>query len=224
MFRILISAGNGTEKIDGIPRKYGNGNFRGNTTDDACGAVLEQFQLGRWAPLNFWSRKFKGAETRYSTYDRELLSAFSAVKEHRHILEGNPFQLRLDHKPVIQALARRTDSWNSRQARQLSFLSEFSLEPVFVPGLENRVADALSRAPCDGSPTTLLSASLVASPSSSSPVPVSLVASPSAAAPSRASFIKHQSSCAETQALFSSPSLRLQREPDGLVTFVSRGG
>ena len=40
----------------------------------AIGAVLEQCNNGIWTPLAFFSRKLRPAETRYSTFDRELLA------------------------------------------------------------------------------------------------------------------------------------------------------
>jgi hypothetical protein len=44
--------------------------------------------VGRWQPLAFYSKKLSGAGTRYSTIDRELLAAFSAVRHFRFLLEG----------------------------------------------------------------------------------------------------------------------------------------
>jgi hypothetical protein len=44
------------------------------------GGVLQQLNGGSWQPLAFYSKKLSGAGTRYSTFDRELLAAFSAVR------------------------------------------------------------------------------------------------------------------------------------------------
>ncbi|MEL7523720.1 MAG: ribonuclease H family protein, partial [Cyanobacteria bacterium J06553_1] len=112
----------------------------------AIACVLEQFIEGRWAPLEFWSRKLRGAELRYAAFDRELLGAFESVKKFRHLLAGVRFDLRLDHRPVVQAFSRSADCWNDRQARHLSFISEFDVNPIYLPGHLNTVADALSRA------------------------------------------------------------------------------
>ena len=38
----------------------------------AIGAVLEQFVIGTWQPLGFWSRHLKKAQQGWSTYRREL--------------------------------------------------------------------------------------------------------------------------------------------------------
>jgi hypothetical protein len=64
--------------------------------------------------------------TRYSTFDRELLAAFSAVRHFRFLLEGPQFRLLTDHKPLVTSLFRTTPPWSARQQRQLSFIAEFT--------------------------------------------------------------------------------------------------
>jgi hypothetical protein len=58
--------------------------------------------------LAFYSKKLSGAGTRYSTFDRELLAAFSAVRHFRFLLEGRQFRLLTDHKPLVTSLFRTT--------------------------------------------------------------------------------------------------------------------
>jgi hypothetical protein len=67
------------------------------------GAVLQQWQRHHWRPLAFFSRKLSKAEVNYSTFDRELLAAFLAVKQFRFQLEGRRFKLFTDHKPLVAA-------------------------------------------------------------------------------------------------------------------------
>ena len=57
-----------------------------------------------WQPLGFFSKKLSKTEVNYSTFDQELLAAVSAIKHFRSRLEGRPFQLWTDHKPLIFAL------------------------------------------------------------------------------------------------------------------------
>ena len=109
------------------------------------GAVFQQLVWGTWAPLAFYSKKLYSAETGYSTFDRELLAAFAAVKHFRFMLEGRDFTLFTDHKPLTFALFRVSPPWSARQQRHLSYLSEFTSGLVHLPGLQKVVADALSR-------------------------------------------------------------------------------
>ncbi|XP_068246464.1 uncharacterized protein [Palaemon carinicauda] len=71
-----------------------------NASNVACGAVLEHLVDGSPRPLAFFSRKLKPAETRYSTFDRELLAVYLAVRHFRHIMEGKPFTIVTDHQPL----------------------------------------------------------------------------------------------------------------------------
>jgi hypothetical protein len=56
--------------------------------DTHVSGVLQLMTGRRWQPLAFYSKKLSGAGTRYSTFDRELLAAFIAVRHFRFLLEG----------------------------------------------------------------------------------------------------------------------------------------
>lgn len=45
-----------------------------DTSNVTAGASLQQQMNGRWWPLAFFSKEFNHAQTRNSTYDRELLA------------------------------------------------------------------------------------------------------------------------------------------------------
>ncbi len=79
------------------------------------------------------------------TFDRELLAAFLSVKHFRFFLEGRPFTLFTDHKPLLAAISKQSIPFSSRQQRHLSFLSKFNASFQHLPGHKNVVADALSR-------------------------------------------------------------------------------
>ena len=110
------------------------------------GAVLQQAsRAGGWRPLAFFSAKLDSAQKKYSAFDRELLACYLAIKHFRWLVEGRPFHILTDHKPLLGALARVSDGHSARQQRHLSFVSEFTTDIRHIPGLENKVADALSR-------------------------------------------------------------------------------
>jgi hypothetical protein len=97
-----------------------------DASDTHVGGVIQQLTGGRWQPLAFYSKTLSGAGTRYSTFDRELLAAFRAVRHFRFSLEGRQFRLLTDHKPLVTSLFRTTPTWSARQQRQLSFIAEFT--------------------------------------------------------------------------------------------------
>ena len=119
--------------------------LRTDASSTGIGAVLEQQQKGVWRPLAFFSRHLKGAETKYSTFDRELLAAFSAVRHFQTQIEGRQCILFTDHRPLTQALKRTSDPFSARQQRQLAGITEFVDEVRFQPGCSNETADCLSR-------------------------------------------------------------------------------
>lgn len=57
----------------------------------ALGAVVQQLNNGHWQPLSFFSRKLTDTERNYSTYDRELLAAYAAIRHFKHLVEGREF-------------------------------------------------------------------------------------------------------------------------------------
>lgn len=116
-----------------------------DASDTAVGAVLEQLTSRGPAPVAFFSKKLSPAESRYSTFDRELLAVHLATRHFRHLLEAAPFKVNTDHLPLVHAFTKQSDPCSARQQRQLSAIAEFNCELQHVPGKENNVADALSR-------------------------------------------------------------------------------
>ena len=116
-----------------------------DASDSHLGGSLQQYQHGCWKPLAFFSRKLSKTQQCYSTFDRELLGAFLSISHFRFLLEGRPFSLLTDHKPLMTALTKVSPPWSARQQRQLSYIAEFTENIRHTPGLTNIVADALSR-------------------------------------------------------------------------------
>ncbi|GFR62129.1 Pol polyprotein [Elysia marginata] len=116
-----------------------------DASDQAVGAVLEQYVQGVWQPLAFFSKRLRPPEQKYSTFDRELLRLYLAIRHFRFFLEGRPFTAYTDHKPLVGAMSKLSDPWTARQQRHLAFISEFTTDIMHVSGKSNIVADCLSR-------------------------------------------------------------------------------
>ena len=117
-----------------------------DASDVAVGAVLEQRVNDQWLPIPFFSKKLSPAETKYSTFDRELLSIFLAIKHFHYFVEGRPFHVLTDHKPLTYALPSLSERHSPRQLRHLTFISQFTSDIRYIKGSSNTVADTLSRA------------------------------------------------------------------------------
>jgi len=112
----------------------------------AIGATLFQVREDEVKePLGFFSAKLSPAQRNYSTYDRELLAIYSAIKHFRHLLEGRNPTIYTDHKPLTFAFRQKPDKASPRQFRYLEYIGQFSTDIRYLQGSENVAADALSR-------------------------------------------------------------------------------
>jgi len=100
-----------------------------------------------WQPLAFFSKKLEPAQMRYSALDRELFACVAGIRHFRYMLEGRPFTIYTDHKPLTFALGKVSEPWTAMQSRQLSYVAEFTTDIRHIPGSENIMADTLSRPP-----------------------------------------------------------------------------
>ncbi|CAH8597566.1 unnamed protein product, partial [Heterobilharzia americana] len=111
----------------------------------AVGAVLQQFVHGQWEPLSFFSKRLNASQSRYSTFGRELLAIYLAIKHFRYMLEGYSFIVFTDHKPLTKAIDAKHDNYSPREIRHLEFISQFTSDIRYIKGSKNEAADALSR-------------------------------------------------------------------------------
>ncbi|KAI3384994.1 hypothetical protein SNEBB_009810 [Seison nebaliae] len=120
------------------------------TTDASCvgiGSVLSQVQDdGQERPISFYSRKLSDTQGRYSTFEREALAVSLSLKNFRSILLGRHFTVRTDNKALTRATILNA---NNRIAKMLADWSEYDFDIVHLSGVDNVVADYLSRQPED---------------------------------------------------------------------------
>ncbi|BHF62307.1 hypothetical protein SprV_0200528900 [Sparganum proliferum] len=116
-----------------------------DASNSAVGAVLHQQVNNQLQPLAFFSQKLQPVQTRYSTFSRELLAIYLAIRHFRHLLEGRDFSVHTDHKPLTYALKAKPDRYSPREVRHLDYISQFTADIRYVRGSDNVVADALSR-------------------------------------------------------------------------------
>ena len=120
----------------------------------AVAGSLQQFKDGGWQPLGFFSKKMNKLEQLGSAFARELLAVYLAIKHFHHWLEGTNITIYSDHKPLIAAMGKPIDRPNLKEARQMSFIAQYSPKFEHISGGNNIVADALSRPQIDAIETT----------------------------------------------------------------------
>lgn len=98
-----------------------------------------------WQPISFFSKTLKPAETRYSTFDRELLAIYLSIRHFHHYVEGQKFCVLTDHKPLTFLSSFHPGQHSPRQTRHLDYILQFTSDIRHIKGSNNPVADALSR-------------------------------------------------------------------------------
>ena len=81
----------------------------------AVGGVLQQYVHNIWQPISFFSKRLQPADTKYSTFSRELLSIYLSIRHFRHFLEGCEFYVLTDHKPLTYALSTSSSNQSPRE-------------------------------------------------------------------------------------------------------------
>jgi hypothetical protein len=61
-----------------------------DTSYTHIGGVMQQKSGNHWWPLGFFSRKLTDTESRYSTFESELLAAHAAIKHFKTFLRRTP--------------------------------------------------------------------------------------------------------------------------------------
>ena len=114
---------------------------------EACntgvGAVLSQELNGTFRPIAYFSKPLNKAQRNYSTTEKELLAIVLAVEHFHQYLYGQEFDVVTDHQPLSWLLSCKTP--NSRLARWLIRINNYTFRIVYRSGKIHSNADALSR-------------------------------------------------------------------------------
>ncbi|KAL0153620.1 hypothetical protein M9458_051100, partial [Cirrhinus mrigala] len=111
-----------------------------------AGAVLLQEDVtGVEHPVSYFSKKFTRCQMKYSTIEKEALALLLALQHFEVYLgcSSNPVVVYTDHNPLV-FLGRMQNS-NQRLMRWSLIIQEYNLDIQHRKGVENVVADALSR-------------------------------------------------------------------------------
>ena len=137
------------------------------------GGYLFQTINGIDQPVAFVSRSLNKSQLRWSVIQKEAYGIFFSCMYLRSLLCDRFFTIRTDHRNLLFI----TEALNPMIVRWYMALSEFSFSLEFIPGVDNDIADSLSRlcrnnmidSPEEYSPEYILSALYIESyePSSS---------------------------------------------------------
>ncbi|PIL25630.1 hypothetical protein GSI_11379 [Ganoderma sinense ZZ0214-1] len=139
-----------------------------------AGVVSQGDDFRRARVAAFFSAKLSSTQQNYPVHEIEMLAGIEAMLRHRDILLGCPFTWVTDHKGLIHLLNQRNLS--GRQARWMEKIAEYDFKIEYVPGVENVLADALSRIYSNDQPGTVRAPSEYTQHDDGAAAPVSLSA------------------------------------------------
>ena len=133
-----------------------------------CGSVLEQYvgledadvpalhptphpqcskEASGWVPVEFFSRRWQPAETRYNIYELELYSVILSLEHWAPLIQGLPVHVYVDNQAVTFYETKPCSSLSPREKRWMERLAPFQpLKLTYLKGSSNICADWLSRA------------------------------------------------------------------------------
>ncbi|XP_069163371.1 uncharacterized protein [Procambarus clarkii] len=117
-----------------------------DASDYGLGSVLSQTdEKGVEHPVAYHSKKFTPSQLNYSVIEKETLALINSVQHFEVYLtsNGHPILVRTDHNP-LKFLAQFKQK-NLRLTRWSLHLQQYPLQIEHIKGVDNVVADALSR-------------------------------------------------------------------------------
>ncbi|CAH9076095.1 unnamed protein product [Cuscuta europaea] len=110
---------------------------------DACeegiGAVL--MQMGR--PFAYLSKKLAPQHLGLSVYEKEFMAVLLAIQKWKHYIQGSKFVIKIDQQSLKHLLHQRIST--PLQQKWITKFLGLDYEIYYKRGVENKVADALSR-------------------------------------------------------------------------------
>nr|GEU74792.1 hypothetical protein [Tanacetum cinerariifolium] len=111
--------------------------------DFAIGAVLGQHQEKHFSPIHYASKTMTGAESNYTTIEKDMLAMVYAFEKLWSYLIMNKSIVYTDHFALKYLFAKKDSK--ARLLRWVLLLQEFTFEVINTKGAENLATDHLSR-------------------------------------------------------------------------------
>ncbi|KAK8625861.1 hypothetical protein V6N13_057018 [Hibiscus sabdariffa] len=114
-----------------------------DASDYVVGAVLGQRKGKIFHPIYYANKTLNEAQVNYTTTEKELLAVIFVFHKFRSYLIGTKLTVYTDHSAIKYMLSKKDAK--PRLIRWILLLQEFDVEIIDKKGIENQVADHLSR-------------------------------------------------------------------------------
>ena len=120
--------------------------LRTDASQSSIGGCLEQLNGTVWEPLGFFSKHLNPAQTKYSTFKRELLAIREGVCHFINEIDGRRLTIWTDHLPIIGAFRNQdSQTYDPIAKGHIMEIANWTDDIRHVQGRVNFVADALTR-------------------------------------------------------------------------------
>jgi hypothetical protein len=110
---------------------------------DACASGLGAVLMQKGKPLAFFSKSLGPKNSAQSIYEKEAMAILEALKKWRHYFLGNKLIIKTDQSSLKYLASQKL--LEGIQHKLMLKLLEFDYVIEYKKGIENKVADALSR-------------------------------------------------------------------------------
>ena len=110
-------------------------------------ALLQPATDNTLQPVAFASKSLTPTEQRYACIERELLAIVFGAQRFHTYLYGRSFVVHTDHRPLVMITSKPITAAPPRLQRMLIALSGYNMSVIYQPGVNNQLADGLSRFP-----------------------------------------------------------------------------
>ena len=111
------------------------------------GAVLMQTHQNGDLPIAYLSKKFTSTQMNWPATEQECYAIIFAIEKWHKYLDGRPFTIETDHKPLLPLNTKQ--QLNSKCERWRLKLQQYRFTVRYIKGKHNTIADYLSRSPVD---------------------------------------------------------------------------
>ncbi|MCG8430082.1 MAG: RNA-directed DNA polymerase, partial [Candidatus Omnitrophica bacterium] len=124
-----------------------NAKFRleSDTSREATGGALYQWQDNEWALIGYHSKKLPEAVRSYSVCELELTGLICNIHGFAHLLKNTYFEVIMDHKAIQYLSKAKYEPPTRRLTALLLRLQDYQFDLQYLEGKKLHLSDALSR-------------------------------------------------------------------------------
>ena len=124
----------------------GNGIFclESDTSREAAGGMLYQWQDDQWALIGYHSKRLPDAVHNYGVCELELTGLVCHIHGFEHLLKDNYFEVIIDHKAIEYLKKAKYQPTTRRLGSLLWKLQDYTFNIKYLEGAKLKVSDALS--------------------------------------------------------------------------------